>query len=337
MEQIGKVFRQLRESRNISLRQATGGQFSPSMLSRFETGQSELSVEKFLFALENISASVEEILFLARGFQYDTDSELRKEITDVLEPKNIAPLEDLYRREYQKHAHSHNKQKHILNAIIIKSYMKSIDERVDLTAEEGKVLHDYLFSTEIWGIYELNLFSVSSPFLSVSLFTRYVREMVRKSDFLMEMSGNRNLFHTILLNGFLASIECEEFTNAYYFKRVIEEHFYKGNETYFRIVYLWAEGLLDSKQGRVKEGQKRWRMLSVFLRCLAVINLPNTIEIRPNVEYLQTKKKFEAIELLPSLRSLQKFYRFFAHFICCIYSKESFRKFISAILKLFLM
>ena len=132
-----------------------------------------------------------------------------------------------------------------------------MDERVELTAEEGKVLHDYLFSTEIWGIYELNLFSVSSPFLSVSLFTRYVREMVRKSDFLMEVSGNRNLFHTILLNGFLASIECEEFTNASYFKRVIKEHFYNENETYFRIVYLWADGLLDSKQGRVKEGQKK--------------------------------------------------------------------------------
>ena len=145
MEQIGKVFRQLRESRNISLRQATGGQFSPSMLSRFETGQSELSVEKFLFALGNISASVEEILFLARGFQYDTDSKLRKEIIDVLDPKNIAPLEDLYRKEYQKHAYSQNKQKYILNAIIIKSYMKSMDETLELTAEEGKVLHDYCF------------------------------------------------------------------------------------------------------------------------------------------------------------------------------------------------
>ena len=61
----------------------------------------------------------------------------------------------------------------------------------------------------------------------------------------------------MLLNGFLASIECEEFTNAHYFKGVIKEHFYKENETYFRIVYLWAEGLLDSKQGRVKEGQKK--------------------------------------------------------------------------------
>ena len=73
------------------------------MLSRFETGQSELSVEKFLFALENISASVEgRSSFWRRGFQYDTDSELRKEIIDVLEPKNIAPLEDLYRRGVSK-------------------------------------------------------------------------------------------------------------------------------------------------------------------------------------------------------------------------------------------
>ena len=272
MEQIGKVFRQLRESRNISLRQATGGQFSPSMLSRFETGQSELSVEKFLFALENISASVEEILFLARGFQYDTDSELRKEIIDVLDPKNIAPLEDLYRREYQKHADSQNKQKHILNAIMIKSYMKSMDDTVELTAEEGKVLHDYLFSTEIWGIYELNLFSVSSPFLSVSLFTRYVREMVRKSDFLMEMSGNRNLFHTILLNGFLASISTRKM-------RPISELSICGLK-----VFLIASRV-ESRKGR-----KRWKMLSIFLRCLVVTNLLNTTEIQPIVEYLQTKK-----------------------------------------------
>ena len=190
---------------------------------------------------------------------------MRKEITDVLDPKNIAPLEDLYRREYQKHAHSQNKQKHILNAIIIKSYMKSMDERVELTAEEGKVLHDYLFSTEIWESMNSIYFQSVHHFYLFLFSLGMLGEMVRKSDFLMEMSGNRNLFHTILLNGFLASIECEEFTNASYFKRVIEEHFYNENETYFRIVYLWAEGLLDSKQGRVKgKVRKRWRMLSVF-------------------------------------------------------------------------
>ena len=63
-----------------------------------------------------------------------------------------------------------------------------------------------------------------------------------------------------------------------------------------------------------------------ILRCLAVINLPNTIEKRPIVEYLQTKKllKFEAIELLTSLVSLEKFYRFFLFILFVAYIQKFF-------------
>ena len=31
-------------------------------------------------------------------------------------------------------------------------------------------------------------------------------------------------------------------------KKQIEKNFFEENETYFRIVYLWAEGLLDSNK-----------------------------------------------------------------------------------------
>lgn len=125
--------------------------------------------------------------------------------------------------------------------------MKSMDERVELMVEEGRVFYDYLFFIEIWGIYEFNLFLVSLLFLFVLFFIRYVWEMVCKFDFLMEMFGNWNFFYIILLNGFLVSIECEEFINVYYFKCVIEEYFYNENEIYFWIVYLWVEGFFDSK------------------------------------------------------------------------------------------
>ena len=47
---------------------------------------------------------------------------------------------------------------------------------------------------------------------------------------------------------------------------------------------------LIASKVELRKDRKRWKMLSIFLRCLAVINLPNTIEIRPIVEYLQTKK-----------------------------------------------
>ncbi len=63
--------------------------------------------------------------------------------------------------------------------------------------------------------------------------------------------------NSLLLNGFIACIEVDDFTNALYFKKQIEKNFFEENETYFRIVYLWAEGLLDSKQGRTEEGQRK--------------------------------------------------------------------------------
>ena len=257
MKNLGKVFKELRESRKISLRKATGDDFSASLLSRFENGKSEISAQKLFVALENIHANVEELLFLARGFHQDANSEFRNQLFKAVNPKDLTSLHTLYQREYQQIPFSKDKQEHILNAILIKSYMKAIDETITLTSEEERVLHDYLFSVEIWGLYELSFFSSCSPLLSVQLLTKYTREMLRKSDFLQEVGKNRNMMHTLLLNGFMACIEVDDFTNALYFKKQIEKNFFEENETYFRIVYLWAEGLLDSKQGRVEEGRKK--------------------------------------------------------------------------------
>lgn len=257
MKNLGKVFKELRESRKISLRKATGGRFSASLLSRFENGQSEISAQKLFAALENIHANVEELLFLARDFHHDANSEFRNQLFKAVNPKDLTSLHTLYQREYQKIPFSKDKQEHILNAILIKSYMKAIDETITLTSEEERVLHDYLFSVEIWGLYELSFFSFCSPLLSVQLLTKYTRELLRKSDFLQGVGKNRNMMHTLLLNGFMACIEVDDFTNALYFKKQIEKNFFEENETYFRIVYLWAEGLLDSKQGRVEDGQRK--------------------------------------------------------------------------------
>ena len=257
MKNLGKVFKELRKSRKISLRKATGGRFSASLLSCFENGQSEISAPKLITALENIHASMEELLFLARGFHQDAYSEFRNRIFEAIDPQDLTSLSTLYQREYQQIPFSKNKQEHILNAILIKSYMKAIDETVTLTSEEERVLHDYLFSVEIWGLYELSFFSSCSPLLSVQLLTKYTREMLRKSDFLQGVGKNRNMMHTLLLNGFMVCIEVDDFTNALYFKKQIEKNFFEENETYFRIVYLWAEGLLDSKQGRAESGQRK--------------------------------------------------------------------------------
>ena len=88
---------------------------------------------------------------VARGFHQDAYSEFRNRIVEAIDPQDLTSLRTLYQREYQQLPFSKDRQQHILNAILIKSYMKAIDETVTLTAEEVRVLHDYLFSVEIWG------------------------------------------------------------------------------------------------------------------------------------------------------------------------------------------
>ena len=60
MKDIGAVFRQIRESRHISLEEATGGEFSRSMLSRFERGENDLTTQRFFQALQQIKTSLSE-------------------------------------------------------------------------------------------------------------------------------------------------------------------------------------------------------------------------------------------------------------------------------------
>ena len=110
MKNLGKVFKELRESRKISLRKATGGRFSASLLSRFENGQSEISAQKLFAALENIHANVEELLFLARDFHHDANSEFRNQLFKAVNPKDLTSLHTLYQREYQKIPFSKDKQ-----------------------------------------------------------------------------------------------------------------------------------------------------------------------------------------------------------------------------------
>ena len=58
MQNLGEVFKELRKSRNISLQEATGGEFTYSMLSKFERGEADLSSMKLITALDNIHSDL---------------------------------------------------------------------------------------------------------------------------------------------------------------------------------------------------------------------------------------------------------------------------------------
>lgn len=253
MEHLGQVFRFFREARHISLSEATGGEFSKSMLSRFENGQSELSAQKFFSALSAIHTETEEFTVAAGIQDHHSHKELLSQIQDLLQANQLDLLEKLYLKK-EKVTQKSKRANDWVERLIVKAHLCALKESEKASPCELDFLHDYLFSVDIWGRYELNLFSICTPVLSLDLFSQYTKEILSRNDFTALFTNNRNTLHTTFLNGYLLAISQEDVTHADYFQQVIERHFYEENETYFRIVYLFAQGELTCLKGQKKEG-----------------------------------------------------------------------------------
>ena len=255
MKDIGAVFRQIRESRHISLEEATGGEFSRSMLSRFERGENDLTTQRFFHALQQIKTSLSEFSHLSGIDQHSFIPKLLKEHYENMSFEHDQALYQSYQEAYQKH----HKKEDLLASIILKVQMLGFYPEVELAVsqEELDFLHDYLFSVTIWGNFELNLFSLTSPLFSSQLYRQYTEELVQREDFKLLLDSSRTALNSIFLNGFFLAISSNEFEDATYFDQLIKDYFYAENEAYLRTVYLYAKGEFLYRKGEKEIGLEK--------------------------------------------------------------------------------
>ena len=68
-DHLGQVFKNLRTNRHISLKQISNERVSAAQISRFERGESDISLEKFLIALSNMHIEVSEFMDAVNNYQ----------------------------------------------------------------------------------------------------------------------------------------------------------------------------------------------------------------------------------------------------------------------------
>ncbi|TWT12008.1 Rgg/GadR/MutR family transcriptional regulator [Streptococcus sp. sy004] len=253
MIETGQIFKELRTARKISLKEAAGTALSYSMLSKFENGDSDITISKLLPALENIRTELDEFVYLVRGFNPSEFSLLKKEIWQALDKEDIAYLETGYEREKENYQKT-NREESFLKALIFKTYLVASGRPVDFNEDEQAFLYDYLFRIDIWGEYELKIFSDISPLLSLETYFRYTREMLQRIDFFDELASHRNMIHTILLNGLFKALEENDLNKVAYFDKQIQARFFEENETYLKIVYRIADGHHSYLRGQKEKG-----------------------------------------------------------------------------------
>lgn len=245
MQNLGEVFKELRKSRNVSLQEATGGEFTYSMLSKFERGEADLSSMKLITALDNIHSDLNEFMYLVRGFSQKKVLAFQENLWDLYDREGIDSLHSLYEETTQKYRLSGEKS-YLLQMIRIKSLLVFFDSEIRATDEELTFLYDYFFTIDIWGNYELELFSTISTLFPLPLYFKYSREMLQKTDLLGSLPSNKVGIDTILINGLFKAIQEKDKLKADYFVFQIEKRELPESEAYLKIIYMIAKGYYDT-------------------------------------------------------------------------------------------
>ena len=245
MQNLGEVFKELRKSRNVSLQEATGGEFTYSMLSKFERGEADLSSMKLITALDNIHSDLNEFMYLVRGFSQKKILAFQENLWELYDREGIDSLHSLYEETTQKYRLSGEKS-YLLQMIRIKSLLVFFASEIRATDEELTFLYDYFFTIDIWGNYELELFSTISTLFPLPLYFKYSREMLQKTDLLGSLPSNKVGIDTILINGLFKAIEEKDKLKADYFVFQIEKRELPESEAYLKIIYMIAKGYYDT-------------------------------------------------------------------------------------------
>ena len=245
MQNLGEVFKELRKSRNVSLQEATGGEFTYSMLSKFERGEADLSSMKLITALDNIHSDLNEFMYLVRGFSQKKVLAFQENLWDLYDREGIDSLHSLYEETTQKYRSS-GETSYLLQMIRIKSLLVFFDSEIRATDEELTFLYDYFFTIDICGNYELELFSTISTLFPLPLYFKYSREMLQKTDLLGSLPSNKVGIDTILINGLFKAIEEKDKLKADYFIFQIEKRELPESQAYLKIIYMIAKGYYDT-------------------------------------------------------------------------------------------
>ena len=245
MQNLGEVFKELRKSRNVSLQEATGGEFTYSMLSKFERGEADLSSMKLITALDNIHSDLNEFMYLVRGFSQKKVLAFQENLWELYDREGIDSLHSLYEETTQKYRSS-GETSYLLQMIRIKSLLVFFDSKIRATDEELTFLYDYFFTIDIWGNYELELFSTISTLFPLPLYFKYSREMLQKTDLLGSLPSNKVGIDTILINGLFKAIEEKDKLKADYFVFQIEKRELPESQAYLKIIYMIAKGYYDT-------------------------------------------------------------------------------------------
>lgn len=252
-KKYGQVLRRLREEKGYSLRQVSNGILSTSFLSKFERGESDISLTHFVKIVERMNISLDEFIFSANEYKPSELDNLISEIATAYQRNNITKLKNITKREYDRYE-EFGFDAYLCNSIMAEANMLNLEKkRID--KKKSEFLATYLFKIELWGNYELVVYANSLTIFSPETVIALSKEVVKKTSMFKLVHKNFIQTLAILLNTIIVCLEQGLLNDALYFILTMENMNMAENLFYERTLLIFLRGIYEIKKGNVEPGK----------------------------------------------------------------------------------
>lgn len=198
MEKYGKVFRTIRESKNMSLKEVAGDFVTPAQLSRFENGKSNLSVDTFFKCLQRMDVLQGEFSTFYNMYYQSEDVRVSIDLHKALQDRNGRYFEQKI-NEFQKKFESEGRKSDRVLIAVFHVMLNKCNSDKKISEVEKKVIADYLLSIDEWCLYEIWIFGNCIRSLSSQMINVLCAELISRTQFYHGIKENLRRIYGVLL------------------------------------------------------------------------------------------------------------------------------------------
>lgn len=198
MSNIGPVFRHLRKSKGMTLKETADGLISSQFLSEFERGHSNISVVNFFSLLDKINVQITEFKIHSDELTEQTQQHFLSQYGKAYRSRNVVKLNELI--DSQNKLYRNSKLPRFEHNVIILKQLINYFTNLPFNQTDANSIYHYLLNCEEWHYYELCLFGNSIFFMSIAQVEKLTRTASQKAHKYEKLLLNSSTFALVIMN-----------------------------------------------------------------------------------------------------------------------------------------
>lgn len=265
MNNYGETFRILRKERGFTLKSVSDKIVSLSYLSKFERGESEITLTNLTRLLERLNITLDEF-YNFNEIKISYYVALLTNVADAYARKDLDTLIGYYNQEVERYEQSSNIYDRC-NYIMVGSIIRYIDPEFYISQKDIDFYVDYLFKCSYWTTYEVSLFGNGLRLFNEQSLLFLLNDIETKLKRFRVIRKNVRDLISLIENACLILLREEYIESAKKLSQFLEEYL-APNHYFEKTRKLFIDGIILICEGEVDEGVLKARQAIDIIQIL---------------------------------------------------------------------